>query len=224
MTSQSIKKQSPASNPPPTTTPPGDSTPDAHGPRRHLPAEARREQILRAALTCFGEKGYHAATMDDLVRASGLSKGSLYLHFRSKEEVFLALFDAFAAEFYRDWDAAAESGEDAIEVLRRECEIIVQSFSRERVFLLAWVEFLSHPVARERMRETYAIARMKLETIIERGREAGSIQPGPDAGLIAGSLVGAVEGLLLQWLVDPDFDVNAHLDVVWELLMRGLCA
>lgn len=142
-----------------------------------MPAEARREQILHAALMCFGEKGYQAATMEDLVRASGLSKGSLYLHFASKKEVFLALFDAFAADFYRDWDAAAESGEDAIEVLRRECEIIVQSFSRER------------------MREAYTTARRKLETIIEQGRKAGSLKPGPAAGLIAGSLVGAVEGL-----------------------------
>ena len=38
--------------------------------------------------------------MDDLVRASGLSKGSLYWHFHSKEEVFTALFDSFVAELY----------------------------------------------------------------------------------------------------------------------------
>jgi AcrR family transcriptional regulator len=190
--------------------------------RRHLPAEERREQILRAALSCFGEKGYHAATMDDLVRASGLSKGSLYWHFRSKEEVFLGLFDSFAAVLYGEWDAAAQSGADALDVLRRECELAVEVLSADRLFLLAWAEFLNHPAARERMGQIYATARSKLTTIIERGREAGSLRPGPPAEQIAGALVGAVEGLLLQWLVDPEFELKAHFETAWEVLMGGL--
>ncbi|MCP4039423.1 MAG: TetR/AcrR family transcriptional regulator [bacterium] len=187
-----------------------------------MPAEARREQILRAALSCFAEKGYHAATMDDLGRASGLSKGSLYWHFRSKEEVFLALFDSFAAVLYGEWDAAAGSGADALEVLRRECELTVRSLSGDRLFLLAWAEFLNHPAARERMSAIYTTARFKLQTIIEQGREAGSLRTGPPAEQVAGALVGTVEGLLLQWLVDRDFDLAAHFRAAWEILAGGL--
>ncbi len=60
------------------------------GSDRRRPAEVRRAQILDAAQRCFGAKGYHAATMDDLVRASGLSKGSLYWHFRSRSSMVAA--------------------------------------------------------------------------------------------------------------------------------------
>ncbi len=192
------------------------------GARHHMPAEARRAQILEAALSCFGDRGYHATTMDDLVAASGLSKGSLYWHFRSKEEVFLALFDSFGTILYGEWDAAAASGGDAIEILRREFSLSVEIFSTERVILSAWVEFLSHPAARERMRSAYSTARQKLASIIDAGRAAGTLRPGPPAEQVAGALVGAIEGLFLQWLVDPEFALKAHVDVAWEILMGGL--
>ena len=187
-----------------------------------MPADARREQILQAALICFGEKGYHASTMDDLVRASGLSKGSLYWHFRSKEEVFLAVFDAFADVLYGEWDAAAAASEDAIEVLQREFELSAEIFAGERVFLLAWAEFLSHPAARERLNGTYTIARRRLATIIEAGRTQGSLRSGPPAEQVASTLIGTIEGLFLQWLVDPDFDLQSHIKVSREILIEGL--
>jgi AcrR family transcriptional regulator len=192
------------------------------GTRRHAPAEERREQILQAAFSCFADKGYHAATMDDLVRASGLSKGSLYWHFRSKEEVFLALFDSYASVLYGEWDAAAESGADALEVLRRECEIAVEILSDDRLGLLAWAEFLNHPKARQRMSEIYRTARVKLGAIVERGRAEGSIRAGPPPEEVASALVGVIEGLLIQWLVDPEFALKQNVESAWGVLMGGL--
>lgn len=58
---------------------------------RHLPEQARREQILSAARRCFIENGYHPTRMDDIARAAGLSKGGVYFHFKSKQEVFESL-------------------------------------------------------------------------------------------------------------------------------------
>ena len=55
-----------------------------------------RDRILSAALEVFAGKGYHRAIVDDIVRASGTSKGAVYHHFPNKEAVFLALVDDFA--------------------------------------------------------------------------------------------------------------------------------
>ena len=192
------------------------------GARRHAPAEQRRAQILRAAFTCVAKKGYHAATMDDLVRASGLSKGSLYWHFHSKEEVFTALFDSFVAELYGEWDAAAASGDPAVEILQREYEISVKFLSEDRTGLLAWSEFLNHPLGRRRMAEAYETARTKLGTIVERGRVEGSLRKGPPPDQVAATLVGTLEGLMLQWLVDPAFPLKRQVKTSWEILMGGL--
>jgi AcrR family transcriptional regulator len=54
-------------------------------------AEARRAEILDAALRVFGQYGYRRAAMDDIAREAGIAKGTIYLSFASKEEVFLAL-------------------------------------------------------------------------------------------------------------------------------------
>jgi len=187
-----------------------------------MPPEARRQQILEAALTCFGEKGFHAATMDDLVRASGLSKGSLYWHFKSKDEVFLALFDAFSAELYGEWDDIAASTTDKLAVLHSEYESSLRRFAEERIILLAWVEFLVHPVARERMRDSYSTARDKVQSLIEAGRANGSICEGPPADGVASTFVATLEGIFLQWLVDPDLDLEGHANISWQLLEKGL--
>jgi len=63
----------------------------ARAPRRRLPAAQRIEQILDAALQVFSDKGYAAARIDDIGAAAQLSKGGIYTHFRSKEEIFEAL-------------------------------------------------------------------------------------------------------------------------------------
>ena len=63
----------------------------ARSPRRRLPADARIAQILDAALQVFSDKGYAAARIEDIGAVAHLSKGGIYTHFRSKEEIFEAL-------------------------------------------------------------------------------------------------------------------------------------
>lgn len=65
--------------------------------RLRLPPQVRTRQILDAALAVFCERGYAAARMDDIAAAAGLSKGGLYAHFASKDEVFEALLSRLLA-------------------------------------------------------------------------------------------------------------------------------
>src|SRR5215467_6856516 len=57
---------------------------------------ARREQIIAAGLACFARAGYHTTTMADVAAQAGVSKGTPYLYFASKEALFLAL--------HEEWD------------------------------------------------------------------------------------------------------------------------
>jgi len=54
-----------------------------------LPAEKRRAQLIRAAGNVFAHKGYAGATTEDISRLAGVTKGALYFHFKSKEDIFL---------------------------------------------------------------------------------------------------------------------------------------
>jgi AcrR family transcriptional regulator len=192
--------------------------------RRHAPAEERRAQILEAALGCFSSRGYHATTMDQLVQASGLSKGSLYWHFESKEDVFLELFDYIAADIFVRVDATADAGDaDVVSLLRRELELFFDRFGAERRLLLAWAEFMSHPRGRERMAEIYRVTRAKLADIVRVGVDRGELRPLSPEG-VAATLTGMIDGLVLQAAIDPEFELREHLETLWELLHHGVAA
>ena len=66
---------------------------DARARSPRLPRPARREQLLGAAQEVFVAQGYHAAAMDDIAEAAGVSKPVLYQHFPGKLDLYLALLD-----------------------------------------------------------------------------------------------------------------------------------
>ena len=62
-----------------------------------------RDRIIQAAVTVFSEKGYHRATISDVVQRSGLSVGAIYTYFRSKEELFLHGCDLISGQGSTSW-------------------------------------------------------------------------------------------------------------------------
>jgi AcrR family transcriptional regulator len=70
-------------------------------------AEGRRAGILDAALRVFGQYGYRRTSMDDIAREAGIGKGTIYLSFPGKEEVFQALSRRLAQRMLADAEAAS---------------------------------------------------------------------------------------------------------------------
>ena len=66
-----------------------------------LPAETRREQLLLAASELFVERGYQGTSTQEIAHAAGLTKGALYFHFRSKEDILLALIKRINESYRR---------------------------------------------------------------------------------------------------------------------------
>lgn len=193
----------------------------APGRRRRDPGE-RRSQILEAALRCFAEKGYHAARMDDLVRASGLSKGTLYWHFESKEDVFLALFDALEAEVFAAWEEEAGRVQEALALLRREGQGALERLAGQRLLMGAWMEFLAHPAARARLELTYRRSRERLREVLTRGIASGELREDLAVDDVAALFTGTLEGLALQAWVDPAFDAGRSFERAFDVFAQGL--
>ncbi len=80
---------------------------------------ARRDAILEAAKSVFFERGYHTATMDRIAEEVELSKGSLYLHFPSKEELYISLLVEGLAELCKRFDQAVQGSRGWEEKLLR---------------------------------------------------------------------------------------------------------
>ena len=191
--------------------------------RSRAPREVRRAQILEAALRCFSEGGYHATSMDDLVAASGLSKGSLYWHFESKEDVFLALFDAFVEDYFAGWTALDDGQRNPLEIIGAGGELLIQGLEADRSMMRAWIEFLAHPAAQERFAVAYRRSRQTLVALLERGMARGEIRA-VSAPEVAAALIAASEGVLLQAYVDPSFVPSDYWPHVMDVLTKGLQA
>lgn len=79
---------------------------------------ARQDAILDAAFGAFAAYGYRRTTMEDIARAAGLSRTALYLHFRSKEDIFRSLTERHFDQAFQDMETAltrpGQSAEDAL--------------------------------------------------------------------------------------------------------------
>ena len=73
-----------------------------------MPAEKRREQLLDAAGTLFMQKGYGETTTDEIARKAGLTKGALYFHFKSKEDLLFELVKQMYDDLFKSTEAIPE--------------------------------------------------------------------------------------------------------------------
>jgi AcrR family transcriptional regulator len=76
---------------------------------RTKPAEVRREELIDAAQTLFLDKGFEATSVDEIVEAADVAKGTFYFYFKTKDDILLALRTRFVQRFCRHVEKAAET-------------------------------------------------------------------------------------------------------------------
>src|SRR5215469_8286426 len=84
------------------------TAPEQAKPAELTRAEARRRKVLAAASDLFATKGFDATSMRDIAAAAGLMSGSLYYHFASKEEMYIAVQDASVSKIFDAVQAAID--------------------------------------------------------------------------------------------------------------------
>lgn len=115
--------------------------------------QQREENIIEAAATLLMEKGYHAINMAEIARATGLAKGTLYLYFKTKEELFLKVFERqtiiWRAEIEQSMEEANSSQEALVELL---VKTTVERPLFTRLVALSPI-ILEYNIAEEQLRE-----------------------------------------------------------------------
>jgi AcrR family transcriptional regulator len=100
--------------------------------RKEREKEHRREEIIRAATVVFFEKGLQAATMDEIAEKAELSKGTLYLYYKSKEDLYLAVMNVGIDTLREMFENTVRSSASTIETLLRLGETYYQFFRAHR--------------------------------------------------------------------------------------------
>ncbi|MEV0145383.1 MULTISPECIES: TetR/AcrR family transcriptional regulator [unclassified Nonomuraea] len=175
-----------------------------------------RERLLAAAVSCLRDKGYARTTARDLVAASGTNLASIGYHFGGKDAL---LNEAIIGGFERWTDRVEEAifGAGAgtpREMLERAMVALVDVFEELRPLLVVCVEgypaALREDALREKLAGAYARARQAGADMLRRaGAEAGGEPPVAPEALVS-VLIAVSDGLMLQWLLDPESTPDAR--------------
>ena len=165
----------------------------------------KREQIRHAAYLCFRDHGYHETSVDAVCRAAGVSKGSFYYHYASKQECFMDILETWTREVMSEVQKQFEGAVLTDEPFLNLAEALRRESHRGRSVVPLWLEFsvLSRldPGIRDALSRFYHRARLAIVEML-RPFQPSFFAPGELDG-IAASIFGAYFGILVQDLSDP---------------------
>jgi AcrR family transcriptional regulator len=173
---------------------------------------ARRDQIIAAGLVCFARSGYHATTMADVAVQAGVSKGTPYLYFDSKQALFVALAEQWdcGASLRVDTAIAAlpdgqrQSPQAVLRAVATAIAAHVQAESETcRVLMQARALAAHEPVVAAAVRGADEQAHRQLEELFAAGVAAGEWPAGTDPALAARLFTAGLYGLMAQWHLAP---------------------
>ena len=199
-------------------------------PRLVLSPDARRQQLLTAATAVFATRGYRAAGISDIVSAAGVARGTFYLYFESKAQIFLAIAD----DFYDRLELAIEQGgtlpatsggADGRSLLQASFRRWFEFFHRHR--LAATVMLKEAPAIDPRFDRGIAELRQSAYThFAERFRrfqQLGLVRPSLSPDLVAHLQVGMFEELVKAFVLSVDHpDIDGLADQIADFEWNGV--
>lgn len=159
---------------------------------------------MEAAIKLFSSRGYNKASVDEICREAGISKGAFYHHFKSKQALFLALLDGWLQSI----DSAIEASRDktAPETFMQMTEAFPFIFETAGdglpMFLEFWMQASRDKEIWEASLAPYRRYHRYFTSLIKKGVQEGSFVE-VDPELTSRMIVSTAMGLLLQSLLDP---------------------
>lgn len=178
--------------------------------------DARRAQILDAAIICFAREGFHRATMHDIVAQSKLSPGAIYNYFASKQDIIEAIATE-RQEKERVLVLEARKEPDVARVVGRLRDAFLGELRdprerlRRRVSIQLWAEAQRNPRIMKVVRRGVTRMRKLLNSILADAQRRGEISRELDADALARFMIAAFQGLALQMEWDKDMLLEPYL-------------
>jgi AcrR family transcriptional regulator len=189
--------------------------------------EFRTSEILTAARSEFALKGFVNATVDSIAERAGIAKGTVYLYFPSKSDLFLALLRQGVLELHENVRREMDAAPDARGKLRAFLRARLSYCTRNRDFFrIYYTEFvpLRTRATREKpeFQDLYDQQARLLEKVLRRGMRDGELREvdsAKTARLIYEMIRAAVAQHILEW---PDEAVDETTERTLDLVLRGI--
>jgi len=194
------------------------------GERIALRQEARRREVLDAAVAVFSEQGYRAASMADIAARLGMGKASLYHYFGSKEEVLIELYEEVLRENVIAARRIAEGAGGALELLTEMVADRVAYTCRNQDLLRVFFEEEAELPARQRAR-LISVRHEYEETllgVVAAGEAAGELRLPTNPVIFVNTLLGAANWTYKWYSPAGDLSPEQLGDEIAGALLNGL--
>jgi AcrR family transcriptional regulator len=181
-----------------------------------------RERIIQAAMESFAQTGYDKTKMDDIARRMGLSKGTIYLYFKGKEELFFSICemgmkagDKEDGDLFTKKENAASDAEELFDNIRR------RERGNDRVLLEMAVESTRNPRLRKAMHEHHLRVHDHVLEGLKKKMDEGFIRKDVDAAGLAIAFVALYDGLAVNRLIGISDSTNKK---AWVAMLKAVIA
>lgn len=184
-----------------------------------------RDGILQAAARIFGEKGFHAASMQDIAEAVNLQKASLYHHFASKQEILLALLDQALDLLIERLEQVLLQPLSPDEKLRRALASYLKTiadYQNLSAVLLLEYRSLEPPLRAQHIARRDRFERLWRD-LIEEGKQAGLFECA-DPSLAGRAILGVLNWTVTWYRPDGPRSIEEIASQFASLFLRGLLA
>lgn len=193
--------------------------------------EKRPGEILKAALDCFAESGFAGTRLDDIAARAGVTKGTLYLYFENKEDIFKSVVrEEVITNIARVEELAADESQTSEEIFRRMFAFWAQVFLKTRlgaVPKLILAEGGNFPeISRFYLKEVIQRGFRLLGGILQRGIDRGEFRPINVENAVRCIIAPAIFSMLWKYSLEPysdkKLDVESLFETHFDLILHGL--
>jgi len=190
-------------------------------------ASGKRESILRAATRVFARNGYFNSKVADIAREAEVADGTVYLYFKSKEEILHSIFDQNMAEAIAAGRVLVEKLPDAREKLRRIALLHLERLGADRDLAVVFQVELrgSTKFMREFSAAGFAEYLGLLRQTFEEGQRSGVFRKDLNAKLVSKILFGALDEMATNWIISKrNYKLEPMAAVVMDVFLNGVSA
>jgi TetR/AcrR family transcriptional regulator, fatty acid metabolism regulator protein len=192
--------------------------------RPEPPPGPKRDAILRAAIDVFAERGYFNAQVADVARAAGVAAGTVYLYFRSKDDLLVSIFERGMREALVEGRAAVADVQDPRERLQRFARMHLARLGRDRNLAIVFqvelrqsTKFMEH-LSVTLLRDYLGLIRAAFAD----GQREGLFRADIKATAAAKIFFGALDEMATNWILSARrYSLEADAEAVVDLFVNG---
>jgi len=190
-------------------------------------SEARKKQILDAAFACFMRRGFHKTTIDDIARKAGLAKGTVYWHFKDKQDVFISFYMAWAQGYFEDFAKILNSSRSARGKIYELGAYMLKRAEDQpetnRAIHDLWLQAFDHPKTYTLFMRLYRQTIDQLESLVREGINKKELRPDINPRLAAFMVATVMDNLdHIHMMGFEEIDPFDYWQQVSRVLFEGI--